>query len=275
MQDVVAKSLDQPLYEMLGGSRHSFPAYASTGERLGAKARAERTLQWRQQGIRAIKLRLFHQNWREDMAIVEAVRSAVGDSMEILVDANHGWRMPGDRSPRWDLATAAECAGVLAELGVYWLEEPLDTASVDDYVQLRRLAALPIAGGEMVRSLAETEQLIRAGAFDVVQNDVVLAGGIEGARRVAQWADQSSILWSPHTWSTGYGLVANLHVALALSTAGFIEVPYDPPGWSPARRDFMLPEPLEIADDGTISPPAGPGLGVEPDFDVLERWRVG
>jgi L-alanine-DL-glutamate epimerase-like enolase superfamily enzyme len=70
-------------------------------------------------------------------------------------------------------------------------------------------------------------------------------------------------------------LLANLHVALAFSTARFIEVPYDPPGWSPARRDFMLPKPLEIAPDGTISPPRGPGLGIEPDFDALERWRVG
>ncbi|MCP4247530.1 MAG: mandelate racemase/muconate lactonizing enzyme family protein, partial [bacterium] len=182
--------------------------------------------------------------------------------VEILVDANHGWRMPGDRSPRWDLATAAECARALADLDVWWLEEPLDPAVVDDYVRLRSVATLPIAGGEMVRSLAETQRLIGAGAFDVVQNDVVLAGGVVGARRVAGWAKQSQILWSPHTWSTGLGLLANLHVALALSTAPFIEVPYDPPGWSPARRDFMLPKPLEIDPDGTISPPAGPGLGV-------------
>ena len=275
LQDVVARSLDMPLCELLESSRMSFPAYASTGERLGAEARVERTLQWREQGIRAIKLRLLHRDWREDLAIVEAVRDAVGDTVEILVDANHGWRMPGDRSPRWDLATAAECARALADLDVFWLEEPLDPALVDDYVRLRRLTDLPIAGGEMVRSLAETQRLIGAGAFDVVQNDVVLAGGVEGTRRVAQWAKQSQVRWSPHTWSTGYGLLANLHVALALSTARFIEVPYDPPGWSPARRDFMLPEPLEIAGDGTITPPAGPGLGIEPDFDALERWRVG
>jgi len=275
LQDVVARSLDMPLCELLESSRMSFPAYASTGERLGAEARAERTLQWREQGIRAIKLRLLHRDWREDLAIVEAVRDAVGDTVEILVDANHGWRMPGDRSPRWDLATAAECARALADLDVFWLEEPLDPALVDDYVRLRRLTDLPIAGGEMVRSLAETQRLIGAGAFDVVQNDVVLAGGVEGTRRVAQWAKQSQVRWSPHTWSTGYGLLANLHVALALSTARFIEVPYDTPGWSPARRDFMLPEPLEIAGDGTITPPAGPGLGIEPDFDALERWRVG
>ena len=70
------------------------------------------------------------------------------------------------------------------------------------------------------------------------------------------------------------GLVANLHLAMAVSTCEYIEVPYDPPAWSPARRDFLLPQPLEIAPDGTIRPPDGPGLGVTPDLNALERFRV-
>jgi L-alanine-DL-glutamate epimerase-like enolase superfamily enzyme len=55
----------------------------------------------------------------------------------------------------------------------------------------------------------------------------------------------------------------------------FVEVPYDPPTWSPERRDFLLPSPVEIADDGTVAPPPGPGLGVTPDLDALEAYRVG
>jgi L-alanine-DL-glutamate epimerase-like enolase superfamily enzyme len=82
-------------------------------------------------------------------------------------------------------------------------------------------------------------------------------------------------MWSPHTWSNGYGLVANLHLALAVSTCPFVEVPYDPPGLTAERRDWLLPSPVEIASDGTIAPPPGPGLGVVPDFDALEQWRVG
>ena len=88
------------------------------------------------------------------------------------------------------------------------------------------------------------------------------------ARRPARAA------WSPHTWSNGYGLLANLHAALAFSTCPFVEVPFDPPAWSPERRDWLLPAPIEIAADGTIAPPAGPGLGVEPDLDALERYRI-
>jgi L-alanine-DL-glutamate epimerase-like enolase superfamily enzyme len=274
-RDALARAGEKPLVELLGGTRRSFPAYASTGEALSPEARRDRTVQWRDQGVRAIKLRFTEPDWRDDIGAVTAIRDAVGDGMEIMVDANHGWRMPGDRTPPWDLATAADCAAALSDLGVYWLEEPLPHEAAEDYVRLREKTDMRIAGGEMVRSLGETERLVTRGAFDVVQNDVVLAGGFTGAGRVASWAKRAGISWSPHTWSTGFGLLANLHAALAFSTAEFIEVPYDPPAWTPGRRDFMLPEPFQIATDGTISPPEGPGLGVEPDFEALEQWRVG
>ena len=87
-------------------------------------------------------------------------------------------------------------------------------------------------------------------------------------------ADLLGRTWSPHTWSNGYGLVANLHAACGLSSHPYVEVPFDPPAWSAERRDWLLPAPVEIAADGTIAPPDGPGLGVEPDLDALERWRV-
>jgi len=103
----------------------------------------------------------------------------------------------------------------------------------------------------------------------------VLAGGIVGASRIASMGGGLDRAWSPHTWSNGYGLLANLHAALALSTCPYLEVPFDPPAWSAERRDWLLPVTLEIAADGTIGPPPGPGLGVVPDWDALERYRIG
>jgi L-alanine-DL-glutamate epimerase-like enolase superfamily enzyme len=126
----------------------------------------------------------------------------------------------------------------------------------------------------MVRGAHEARDLIVRGGIDVIQTDVVLAGGLSGCRRVAALADLHGRMWSPHTWSNGYGLVANLHLALAVSTCPFVEVPYDPPGLAAERRDWLLPEPVHIAADGTVGPPPGPGLGVTPDFDALEEWRV-
>jgi L-alanine-DL-glutamate epimerase-like enolase superfamily enzyme len=83
-------------------------------------------------------------------------------------------------------------------------------------------------------------------------------------------------MWSPHTWSNGLGLLANLHLALAVSACPFLEVPLDPPGWTPSRRDWLLggDDVLPIAPDGTVGAPDAPGLGVEPDLDALEAHRI-
>jgi D-galactarolactone cycloisomerase len=274
VHDAAARAAGLPLWQYLGGSTGTMSAYASSGQRLPTAERVRRSISWAEAGIGALKLRFHHDDWREDVDVVAAVRGAIGDGVEVLVDANHGWRMPGDLAQPWDPSTAAECARALGDLGVYWLEEPLPMDDPAALADLRSISPVPIAGGEMVRTLTATARLIEAEALDIVQNDVVLAGGIAGARRVSEWAARKGAAWSPHTWSTGYGLLANLHAALAFSSVDLIEVPFDPPEWSPERRDFMLPEPLGVAPDGTITPPKGPGLGVEPDWKALEQYRV-
>jgi D-galactarolactone cycloisomerase len=273
--DLAARALEVPLWRLLGGRCESLLAYASSGELVDAEERARRVVALRDRGVRAVKLRFHHSDWRRDVEAVERVRDAVGSDLDIMVDANQGWRMAGDRTPRWDVATATQCARALEPLEVYWLEEPLPTADVDGYATLRRRTSIRIAAGEMVRGAFEARDLIVRGGVDVIQPDVVLAGGLGGVRRLAALADLFGRTLSPHTWSNGLGLLANLHLALAVSTCPYIEVPFDPPTWTPERRDGLLPAPLEIADDGTIAPPAGPGLGVTPDLDALEAHRVG
>ncbi|RDI74620.1 L-alanine-DL-glutamate epimerase/enolase-related protein [Gaiella occulta] len=272
--DVLGKATGQPVWKLLGGRSERLLAYASSGELVEPAERAARCVSLRDAGVKAVKIRFHHPDWRDDVAVVKAVREAVGRELQILVDANQGWRMPGDLEPRWDVATAAQVARALEPLGVYWLEEPLATDDLDGYAALRRLTTLRLAAGEMVRSAQEARDLLLRGHIDVLQADVVLSLGIGGCRRVAALADLSGRAWSPHTWSNGYGLLVNLHAALAFSTVPYVEVPYDPPAWSAERRDWLLPAPIAIGADGTIAPPAGPGLGVEPDLDRLEEWRI-
>ncbi len=273
--DLVARALGEPLWRLLGGRSERLLAYASSGEAVGAEERARRVSALRDRGVRAVKLRFADPDWRRDVEVVEQVRDAVGPSVELMVDANHGWRTAGDRSARWDVATATQCARALEPLGVFWLEEPLRTDDVDGYALLRRRTSLRIAAGEMLREAHLARDLIARGGVDVVQPDVVLAGGLGGCRRIAAVADAFGRAFSPHTWTNGLGLVANLHLALAVSTCPFVEVPLDPPGWTAARRDWLLPAEIEIAPDGTVAPPPGPGLGVTPDLDALEEHRVG
>ena len=273
--DLVARAHGEPLWRLLGGARENIVAYASSGELTSADERVRRCVALRDAGVRAVKLRLHSTDWRVDLPVIEAVRAEVGSDLEIMVDANQGWRMPGDLTPRWDLSTASEFARELERLDVYWLEEPLPTDDVEGYAALKQSSSVRIAAGEMVRSEAGARELLVRGGVDVVQPDVVLSGGVERARRVAALAAQQGRMWSPHTWSNGYGLLANLHAALAFSTCPYLEVPFDPPTWSAERRDWLLPVTIEIATDGTIAPPAGPGLGVIPDFDALEQYRIG
>jgi L-alanine-DL-glutamate epimerase-like enolase superfamily enzyme len=272
--DLVGRALGEPLWRLLGGRQDRLLAYASTGELVAAEERVRRAVELRDRGIRALKVRFHLDDWRRDVEVVERLRDAVGSDLEIMVDLNQGWRMPGDLRARFDVATAAQCARALEPLGVYWLEEPLHLADVDGYARLRGLTSLRLAAGEMVRTAAEARALVVRGGVDLIQADVVLAGGIVGCRRIAALADLHGSAWSPHTWTNGLGLVANLHLACAVSTAPFVEVPYDPPAWSPERRDWLLPAPVEIAGDGTIRPPDGPGLGPPPNLAALEEYRV-
>jgi D-galactarolactone cycloisomerase len=272
--DLLGRVHGEPLWRLLGGERDRILAYASSGELVDVGERVRRCAALRDAGVRAVKIRLHSQDWRVDLPVIEAVREEVPE-LEVMVDANQGWRMPGDLTPRWELGTAAEFARELERLGVYWLEEPLPTDDVSGYAELARSADVRIAAGEMVRSEGEARALLTHGAVAVVQPDVVLSGGIAGARRIAELALELGRAWSPHTWSNGYGLLVNLHAALAFSTCPYLEVPFDPPAWSAQRRDWLLPVTLEIAADGTIGPPEGPGLGVVPDWDALEQYRIG
>jgi D-galactarolactone cycloisomerase len=272
--DLVARALQQPLWKLLGGRSERLLAYASSGERVEPAERVRRVLAMREQGLRAVKIRFHDEDWRRDLEVVEQVRASVGSTMEIMVDANQGWRMAGDRRPPWDVATATACARALEGLDVYWLEEPLRTDDVDGYALLRARTSIRLAAGEMVRGMHEARDLVLRGGVDVVQPDAVLTGGIGGCVRIAMLAGLCGRAFSPHTWTNGLGLLANLHLAMAVSTCPYIEVPLDPPAWSAERRDWLLPEPLRIAADGTIAPPPGPGLGVTPPLEAMERYRV-
>jgi len=272
--DALGKLVEAPVWSLLGDRGRPLRAYASTAEPVSPDERVERCHALVARGIGAVKIRLRGERWREDLAVVGAVRDAVGERLELMVDANQGWRMPGDRAPRWDVATAAACARELESLGVHWLEEPLPADDPDAYAELREKTGIRIAAGEMVRSIGDARALVLRGRVDVLQADALFVGGLGGCRALAALCVANDRSWTPHTWSNGIGLVANLHGALACGSDPWVEVPYDPPVWAPARRDWLLAEPLEIAPDGTIHPPDGPGLGVELDLDRLERWRV-
>ena len=180
-------------------------------------------------------------DWRVDLPVIEAVREAVGPDMR-----GHGRRQPGlahAGRPHSSLGRP-DCRGLRerARASGYLLARG---AAADR--RCRRLRGARAAGtrcGSRPASWCapphEARDLVLRGGVDVVQPDVVLVGGMSGARRIAALAERGRA-WCPHTWSNGYGLLANLHAALAFSTCPYLEVPFDPPAWSAERRDWLLP----------------------------------
>jgi L-alanine-DL-glutamate epimerase-like enolase superfamily enzyme len=103
----------------------------------------------------------------------------------------------------------------------------------------------------------------------------VLALGISGARTMAELALRRNRWFTPHTWTNGIGLLANLHVCCGVGGGPFLEFPYDPPGWTPERRDFMLAAPLQVGSDGCLAVPDAPGLGIELNEEAVAHYAVG
>jgi L-alanine-DL-glutamate epimerase-like enolase superfamily enzyme len=103
---------------------------------------------------------------------------------------------------------------------------------------------------------------------------VVWSTGLLRARQIAAEVQAAGGIYSPHTWGDGLVLLANLHVSAALSTAPFVEYGFDPPGWTPERRDYILPAPLLPSAPATITLTDVPGLGVEIDWQALEPLRI-
>lgn len=273
--DIAGKAAGQPVAALFGGATDGIPAYASSGMLLPSKERAQAALRLHDAGFRALKIRIDPARLDDGLAAVAATRAAVGDSMAIMVDLNQGWRMAGDVTPPIDLGTATRIASRLVELDVLWLEEPLDGSDLAGLAALR--AAVPgirIAGGEMTRTYREMLAALDRDAFDVHQPDVVLAPGMSNVRRLAELALARDRWFTPHTWTNGLGLLANLHVAAGVGGGPYLEFPYDPPGWTPERRDAFLREPVCPDSDGVLRVPGRPGLGAELDEAAMRRYAA-
>jgi L-alanine-DL-glutamate epimerase-like enolase superfamily enzyme len=267
--DLAGKAAGKSVAQLLGGQLGRIPAYASTGEQRSPSERAESALRLRDEGFRAVKVRIDRKRVDDGVAAVEAVRDAVGDSMEIMVDLNQGWRMPGDMGPALGYEAVSALAAGLRDLAVFWLEEPLPREDLKGYVALRAESGLRIAGGEMARTTHELEAFEAADALDVYQPDAVLSVGLLREKELAERVTARGHFFTPHTWTNGLGLLANLHLTAGVGGGPFLEYPYDPPGWTPDRRDFMLAEPVRVDSDGYLTVPDRPGLGFELADDLL------
>ena len=263
--DILGKATAQPVGRLLGGRyREKVQPYASILMEEPAPLSA-RLHALRAQGFRAFKI-----GWgpfgrgseARDREIVRAAREAVGDECRLMVDAGasdaywpHGYK--------WALRTA----DMLAAFGVEWFEEPLRPDSLQDYVELRRRAPLPISGGEVLTRRQAFTPYIAAGALDIVQPDATKVGGITESRRIAWMAEEHGIRLIPHGWNTAVGVATDLQLASAFAATDLVEYI----GGS-AYVDEIVAEPWKLDAEGLLDIPDRPGLGVELDPEAVARY---
>ena len=267
--DLAGKIVGEPVWKMVGGRSNRIRAYASSGVHRSVGEMVEVARRCADLGFPALKVRFGRTRLDDDLAVVKAIRDALGDRLELMVDCNQGWRMPWDIARPWDLDHATAIATVLEEHGVYWMEEPLHRGDYEGLAELRRRTSVRIAGGEMTREPYEFRELLERDCFDVFQPDVVCTQGITGLATLAAQIEAAGRIFTPHTWGNGIGVMANLHLTAGAASAPFIEFPFDPPEWSTARRDYPMTETIEIDGDGWITLSDRPGLGFDLNEDVL------
>jgi L-alanine-DL-glutamate epimerase-like enolase superfamily enzyme len=273
--DLIGKKKGKPVYKLIQEKEETVlkaPIYASSGELRTFDRRKAYLDEIREKGVKAIKIRVKDPERKDDVTILKQVRKEVGDDFIIGVDANQGWPVSLiDPTPIWDLKYATEFGKACDDLGIAWIEEPLDMHDWDGMAALRKAIKTPIAGAELLGDWHEIRAVMEHECLDMYQPDTVFCGGLTVAKKVMEECRKRKLDFSPHTWTNGLGLILNLHAFAAWENRKHLEYPYEPPGWVPAFREGII-DPIEINTDGTIDVPQEPGLGLRIDEKKLKKY---
>ncbi len=271
--DIIGKALGQPLYRLWGAASSKVKPYAATVHfNRTPGERAEDALAFYERGFRAIKLRLHHEDSREDLKLVSAVLNAARGRMDVMVDANQAGKNPGDPPPVWTYDHALRMARELDGMGVYWLEEPLNRNAYEDLGRIRtQLKRMHLAGGEGNTGLGEYRRIFSAGSYSYVQPDPMTGGPVSVIRKIAAMAEAWGALFGPHHGKSGVGMMANLHMQCAAPNTGYLEYMYDPGYWNPEGFQAGFAEVYPVDKAGYVHAPEKPGLGITWDRAFLRR----
>ncbi|MFZ5559077.1 MAG: mandelate racemase/muconate lactonizing enzyme family protein [Pseudomonadota bacterium] len=255
--DLAARRAGLPLARLLrADAPASVPVYASG---IDPGQASELIAVSRAAGFARFKMKVGFGRER-DLSAVAAARAALRDGETLLLDANQAW----------DLDAALALASALEPHRPGWIEEPLAAdAPLADWQALARSTSIPLAAGENIRGAAAFADALGSAALAVVQPDACKWGGVSGCLRVAQAARAAGRRYCPHYLGGGIGLLASAHLLAAAGGDGWLEVDVNP---NPLRDG--LAQPFPAIRDGCMALPAGAGVGVEPDPDVLRRYTV-
>lgn len=263
--DLAGQRANLPTWKLLAGAgRDVVPVYASSVYIADRDTMVAEALEQKARGFDRIKVKigrtLEEGGEREDLAVLREIRAAVGDEVVLVVDANGAY----------DTATAIKVGRAMEEVDIRWFEEPVPTDDLAGYERLHLMTSTPLARGETDFGIFTMQEVINRRLVDVVQPDLARCGGITGARHVWTLAYGANVAFAPHTgFSGGLSQLAALHVAAAAPELLALEYMFID---NPAREIFVggYPRP----ESGRLAAPTAPGLGLQLDLELIEKFTV-
>lgn len=262
--DIMGKFYGQPVCVLLGAKwRDRVRAYASTLFRPTPEAMREAARRYLDQGFTAIKFGwgVFGEDASQDVRLVEAARTEIGDKIDLLIDT--GWFV--ERTPK----QAIQVTRSLEPYRPFLIEELLHPEDYDGYRRVAEAVETPIACGEQEATEWGFQELIARAKVDILQPDLTRCGGFTVARKIVHMAERANVLVIPHSWSSDLLTAASLHLNAFQRRAVFIEFNTSQ---GPLSRE-LVKSPLRM-QDGFLEVPSTPGLGVEVNHDVIEKYRI-
>jgi L-alanine-DL-glutamate epimerase-like enolase superfamily enzyme len=244
MWDAWAKTLEQPVWKLWGTHKERCPIYGSGGytiDELIAEVSG-----YVQRGFKAVKIKVGSPDWRKDVVRLQEVRKAVGNGVDIMMDANQGMELPA----------AIQLANAVSHLNIYWFEEPLNRTNYDGYQALKEQTGISLAMGEREYDTVSLTELIKRKAIDIWQPDLLRLGGVEAWRSSAAVAENFHLPVLPHYYKDyDVPLVCSVPNGAGVESFDWI--------------DNLIDNPLLIKD-GYAMPRDLPGWG----FNFLDKFLV-
>ncbi len=276
LYDLTGKAHGVPVSELLGGrARDTIRLYGSAGMYMPPEGYAAEAAAVEHLGFRAYKMRPA-MGPDKDVEAVRLMRDAVGPDFDLMVDAHTWWRM-GDRN--YSPTTVEQLARAMAEYEIAWLEEPLPPDDHSAYLELKEKDIVPLASGEHEPNEERYLDLILTQSVDYVQMDVCCQGGYAMGRRLMSEISRQGLKFAFHSWGTALEVIAAAH--LGICWPEFVTEWLEYPCYSSLKSGAgmyafplaaeILKEPLHL-DRGDLVVPRTPGLGVEVDESVVDRY---
>ena len=259
--DILGKSLNAPVWQLLGGRKaERIAAYASGGWADAAHIGEQLKGYVARGGFKAVKMRVgvFDGSPVASAERVIAARAALGPGIELMADA-HG---------SFTVSEARQFCHLVRDCNLAWFEEPVSADDKRGLAEVRASTHIPIATGESESTRFDFRDLIELRAADILQPDLAICGGITEAMRICALASAANLRVAPHLWAGAPAFVAGLHVAAASNACHILEYSL---GANPMIHELV--EENFPVEDGMLTIPDRPGLGITIVDDFVQRHK--